>query len=85
MILGYVEDGPNLVTMAMNGWADGEPAWWLNLQAHPEASVDLADGQRTVKGGLQRERIDRDCGPGGARLTPNWTPTRRSGLLRPPL
>ena len=34
-ILGYVEDGPNLVTMAMNGWADPEPAWWLNLQDVP--------------------------------------------------
>ena len=39
-MVGYFEDGPNLVTMAMNGWADGEPAWWLNLQAHPEVSVD---------------------------------------------
>ena len=47
-ILGYYEDGPNLVTMAMNGWAEGEPAWWLNLQAHPDASVDLADGSRGV-------------------------------------
>ena len=26
VILGYLEDGPNLVTMAMNGWGDGEPA-----------------------------------------------------------
>ena len=49
VILGYLEDGPNLVTMAMNGWADGEPAWWLNLQAHPNARVDLADGPRLVK------------------------------------
>ena len=32
-------DGPNLIALAMNGWADGEPAWWLNLQAHPEAEV----------------------------------------------
>ena len=48
-ILGYYEDGPNLVTMAMNGWAEGEPAWWLNLQAHPDASVDLADGSRAVR------------------------------------
>lgn len=39
-ILGYYEDGPNLVTLAMNGWAAPEPAWWLNLQAHPEATVD---------------------------------------------
>jgi hypothetical protein len=25
----------------MNGWADPEPAWWLNLQANPEATVEL--------------------------------------------
>lgn len=49
VIVGYFEDGPNLITMAMNGWADGEPAWWLNLQAHPDARVDLADGPRPVR------------------------------------
>ena len=61
VILGYLEDGPNLVTMAMNGWADGEPAWWLNLQAHPSARVDLADGPRSVKAraaaGAERSRL----------------------------
>jgi deazaflavin-dependent oxidoreductase (nitroreductase family) len=40
-ILGYFEDGPNLVTLAMNGWSPGEPAWWLNLQAQPDATVLL--------------------------------------------
>ncbi|MEN8114815.1 MAG: nitroreductase/quinone reductase family protein [Actinomycetota bacterium] len=61
VILGYFDDGPNLVTMAMNGWADDEPAWWLNLQVSPEARVDLADGQRTVRGrvaeGEERPRL----------------------------
>jgi F420H(2)-dependent quinone reductase len=38
-ILGYLEDGRNLITPAMNGWADPEPAWLLNLQAHPDATV----------------------------------------------
>ena len=47
-ILAYFEDGPDLVTMAMNGWGDAEPAWWLNLQAHPDVTVDLADGPRAV-------------------------------------
>jgi deazaflavin-dependent oxidoreductase (nitroreductase family) len=47
-LLGYQEDGPNIVLVAMNGWADSEPAWWLNLQAHPDARVDLADGTREV-------------------------------------
>ena len=49
-ILGYFEDGPNLVTMAMNGWGEPEPAWWLNLQAHPDTTVELHDGPRAVRG-----------------------------------
>ena len=61
VILGYLEDGPNLIALAMNGWADGEPAWWLNLQAHPNAKVDLADGPRSVKAraaaGTERSRL----------------------------
>lgn len=43
-ILGYHDDGPNLVTVAMNGWQEGDPAWWVNLKANPEATVELADG-----------------------------------------
>ena len=60
-ILGYYEDGPNLVTMAMNGWAAPEPAWWLNLQAHSDVTVELADGKRAVRGraaeGEERSRL----------------------------
>ena len=48
-IVGYYEDGENLVTLAMNGWADAEPAWWLNLQANPDAVVDLPDGPRAIR------------------------------------
>ena len=60
-MLGYFEEGPNLITMAMNGWGEGEPAWWLNLQAHPEVGVELKDGRRTVRGraaeGGERSRL----------------------------
>jgi deazaflavin-dependent oxidoreductase (nitroreductase family) len=60
-ILGYFEDGPNLVTMAMNGWAAPEPAWWLNLQARPEATVELKRETRRVRGraaeGAERDRL----------------------------
>jgi deazaflavin-dependent oxidoreductase (nitroreductase family) len=42
VIIGYVEDGPNLVALAMNGWDEGHPLWWLNLEAHPNAVVQLA-------------------------------------------
>lgn len=61
VILGYFEDGPNLVTLAMNGWSPGEPAWWLNLLAAPDATVVLEDGERSVHGraatGEERDRL----------------------------
>jgi deazaflavin-dependent oxidoreductase (nitroreductase family) len=65
VMVGYFEDGPNLVTMAMNGWGEGEPAWWLNLQAHPDAEVDVAGGPRHVTG---RAAQDEDRG----RLWARW-------------
>lgn len=49
VILGYFDDGSNLVTIAMNGWADSEPAWWLNLVATPDATVRVRDGIRRVR------------------------------------
>src|SRR5437764_15177453 len=41
VIIGYLEDGPNLVAIAMNGWDEGQPAWWRNLEAQPDAVVGL--------------------------------------------
>ena len=62
VIIGYLEDGPNLVVLAMNGWDEGHPSWWLNLEAHPDAVVRLA-GQhgRPVRAfpvaGEERDRL----------------------------
>ena len=58
-ILGYLEDGERLLIPAMNGWADPEPAWWLNLQATPRAAVVLPGGVRrevTARGAVGEER-----------------------------
>ena len=62
VIVGYLADGSNLVTLAMNGWDEGLPAWWLNLEAHPEAVIRLAHEQpRPVRAraaaGEERERL----------------------------
>jgi deazaflavin-dependent oxidoreductase (nitroreductase family) len=60
-IVGYFEDGPNLVTLAMNGWGDKEPAWWLNLQARPDTTVQLPGETRAVWAraatGAERDRL----------------------------
>ncbi|MEM9611629.1 MAG: nitroreductase/quinone reductase family protein [Actinomycetota bacterium] len=61
VMLGYFDDGPNLVTMAMNGWGAPEPQWWLNLQADPAADVRLVDGTQSMIGraaeGEERDRL----------------------------
>lgn len=61
-ILGYVEDGQDLAVLAMNGWGQPDPAWWLNLQAHPDATVEPKGGERrNVRAraavGEERERL----------------------------
>jgi F420H(2)-dependent quinone reductase len=79
-ILGYIEDGPNLVTLAMNGWGAPEPAWWLNLQAHPDATITLKDRRATI-----RARVA--TGDERARLWARWqgrsNTTERYAARRP--
>ncbi len=48
VIIGYLDDGANVSTLAMNGWTGPDPAWWLNLQAHPQARVQTKDGERLM-------------------------------------
>ena len=68
VIIGYLEDGPNLVSIAMNGWDEGHPSWWLNLEAHPDAVVRLTDQHpRPVRARRPRGRSVIDCGSAGSR------------------
>lgn len=62
VIIAYLEDGPNVTGLAMNGWDEGHPAWWLNLEAHPDAVIRLPGEQpRRVRArratGDERERL----------------------------
>jgi len=62
VIIGYIEDGSTPVALAMNGWDEGEPAWWLNLEVHPDAVIRLK-GQRErpvrarMADGEERDRL----------------------------
>jgi deazaflavin-dependent oxidoreductase (nitroreductase family) len=61
VVLGYINDGDSLVTLAMNGWDPAHPAWWLNLKSHPNGRVDLVTGSHPVTAheatGPDRERL----------------------------
>jgi len=45
----YLEDGENLVIVASNGGAPRHPTWWLNLQADPEASLEIGNRKLRVR------------------------------------
>lgn len=67
VIVGYIEDGSTPVVLAMNGWDEGQPAWWRNLEAHPDAVIHLkGEPERPVRGrrvaGDERDRLWRRWG-----------------------
>lgn len=43
----YLKDGDTFVLVASNGGAPTHPTWWLNLQAHPDAEVEV--GRQHIK------------------------------------
>jgi deazaflavin-dependent oxidoreductase (nitroreductase family) len=57
----YVEDGDNLAVIASKGGHVKHPAWFHNLNAHPDVEVELRGGVREVHAriaeGEERERI----------------------------
>ena len=44
-VVAFLPEGDGFAVVASFGGSDRTPAWWLNLQANPEARVD-ADGRR---------------------------------------
>lgn len=47
--LVYVEDGDNLVLVASKGGHPRNPAWFHNLRAHPDTTVQVGSRRRAVR------------------------------------
>jgi deazaflavin-dependent oxidoreductase (nitroreductase family) len=45
----YVMDGEDFVIIASKGGASAHPAWYLNLMANPEATVEIEDREVRVR------------------------------------
>ena len=57
----YLTDGNTIVLVASNGGVAKHPLWWLNLQAHPQARVQIRSRTlnmtATVAEGEERNRL----------------------------
>jgi F420H(2)-dependent quinone reductase len=47
--LTYFEDGERLVVVGSNAGENRHPAWWLNLQEHPDATVQIGGTTTRVR------------------------------------
>jgi deazaflavin-dependent oxidoreductase (nitroreductase family) len=48
----YVPDGPRFVVVGSNAGDAKPPAWWLNLQAHPDARAQVGARELAVRARL---------------------------------
>src|SRR6266516_7295103 len=46
--LAYIEDGREVVIVASKGGHPRNPAWFHNLRAHPDTTVQIGSGHRAV-------------------------------------
>lgn len=44
----YLRDGDDYVVVGSRGGSDAPPAWWLNLQARPAATVEIEGARQPV-------------------------------------
>lgn len=84
----YVPDGDRLVVFASNAGARRNPAWFHNVVAHPEVTVEVGgdrfEALAAVANGEERERLWRlfpfpEHQERAARLIPVVTLVQRSG------
>lgn len=68
----YTKDGDNFVVIASKGGAPENPAWYYNLVAHPEITIEVGDDKFKAKAvnktGKERERLFEQH----AKLYPNF-------------
>jgi deazaflavin-dependent oxidoreductase (nitroreductase family) len=57
----YVDDPPNVVIVASKGGHPRHPAWYHNLRAHPDTTVQIGTERRAVRARVatpaERERL----------------------------
>ena len=54
----YLRDGESFVVVGSNGGTASHPAWWSNLKANPEATVEIGSRKLRVRAeqAIQREK-----------------------------
>ena len=58
--LQYVEDGEDVVVIASKGGFEKHPAWFHNLKAHPDTTVQIGSERRPVHARVVEDLDERE-------------------------
>jgi deazaflavin-dependent oxidoreductase (nitroreductase family) len=72
LLLGYLPDGERMVVVASYGGDDRHPQWYLNLQANPEATVQVGSETRRVRAATATAEEKAELWPRVVALNPGY-------------
>jgi deazaflavin-dependent oxidoreductase (nitroreductase family) len=80
--LVYTQDGDDVVLVASKGGNPKNPAWYHNLRANPETTVQIGREKRPVRAHVATDRSASGCGPRSSRPTRATRVTRSARSAR---
>ena len=83
--LVYMAPGEDLIVYPSNGGKETSPAWWLNLQAEPEATIQIGGATIKVRARAGSESEYAAIWPKAETYNPHWRDYARSVSRRIPL
>lgn len=83
--LVYMPHGELLLVYPSNGGQEVAPAWWLNLQANPLATIQVGRHKRRVRAREATADEARELWPEAERYNPHWRDYARTVSRRIPL
>lgn len=70
--LVYMPDGDEAIVYPSNGGKESPPAWWLNLQAEPAATIQIGSARFTVRARAATDAEYAALWPKAADYNPHW-------------
>jgi deazaflavin-dependent oxidoreductase (nitroreductase family) len=81
----YHKDGSDWIVVASNAGSPNHPAWWLNLQSHSEATIQVMAEKMRVVGRKATPEEKEKMWPQFIRMHPNYTEYRKKTTREIPL
>ena len=81
----YIEDGRDLVIVASKGGHPRHPAWFHNLRAHPDATVQVGSERRPIRARVATAEEQRRLWPRAVEAYPGYAEYQRRAGREIPL